>query len=185
MRSVSIPLIVNREVANSRKAGIFIRDTAWFIVIQWTITHSSLNHNENMPYPIWKCLPYGSLQHLYHENFIKLISGKKIRKPKLLITFLIINLKLLVSSEPYLRLNWDYHKGLCPIDPELNKKNLVKIQNMIRQNTFPVFEPIWMKNAWITLKIIYGTLTWGNNLYEKVPELRPSSKSEEHWLVVV
>ena len=25
-----------------------------FIVIQWTVTHSSLNHNENMPYPVWK-----------------------------------------------------------------------------------------------------------------------------------
>ena len=22
--------------------------------------HSSLNHNENMPYPVWKCLPYRS-----------------------------------------------------------------------------------------------------------------------------
>ena len=25
-----------------------------FIVIQWTETHSSLNHTENMPYPVWK-----------------------------------------------------------------------------------------------------------------------------------
>ena len=25
-----------------------------FIVIQWTVTHGSLNHNESMPYPVWK-----------------------------------------------------------------------------------------------------------------------------------
>ena len=24
------------------------------IVIQWTVTHSSMNHNEHMPYPVWK-----------------------------------------------------------------------------------------------------------------------------------
>ena len=29
------------------------------IVIQWTVTQSSVNHNENMPYPVRKCLPYG------------------------------------------------------------------------------------------------------------------------------
>ena len=33
-----------------------------FIVVQWTISHSSLNHNESIPYPVWKCLPYGSSQ---------------------------------------------------------------------------------------------------------------------------
>ena len=43
---------VNREVAEFRTACIFIRHV--FIVIQWTVTHSLLNHNENMPYPIWK-----------------------------------------------------------------------------------------------------------------------------------
>ena len=30
------------------------------IVIHWTMTHSSLNHNENMPYPVWKWPLYGS-----------------------------------------------------------------------------------------------------------------------------
>ena len=33
-----------------------------FIVIQWTVTHSSVNHNENTPFPVWKCTPYGSPQ---------------------------------------------------------------------------------------------------------------------------
>ena len=36
-----------------------------FIVIHWTMSHSSLNNNENMPYPVWKCLLYGSLQPPY------------------------------------------------------------------------------------------------------------------------
>ena len=30
-----------------------------FIVIQWTVTHSSLNHNENMPYPVLKSCRMG------------------------------------------------------------------------------------------------------------------------------
>ena len=33
-----------------------------FIVIKWTVTRSFVNHNENMSYPVWKCLPYGSPQ---------------------------------------------------------------------------------------------------------------------------
>ena len=32
------------------------------IVIHWTMSHSSLNNNEIMPYPLWKYLPYGSPQ---------------------------------------------------------------------------------------------------------------------------
>ena len=35
-----------------------------FIVIQWAVTHSSVNHNGNVPYPVWKCMQYGSLQPL-------------------------------------------------------------------------------------------------------------------------
>ena len=32
-----------------------------FIVIHWTMSHSSLNNNENVPYPIYKCMPATSL----------------------------------------------------------------------------------------------------------------------------
>ena len=32
------------------------------------MTHSSLNHNENMPYSIVKILPYGSAQALYYVD---------------------------------------------------------------------------------------------------------------------
>ena len=32
-------------IAQSRAWGIFIRDTAYFIVIQWSMTYASLNHN--------------------------------------------------------------------------------------------------------------------------------------------
>ena len=58
-----------REDADFRTGGIFVRDTACFhcysmncdsqfrirhisIVIQWTVTHSSVNHKENMPHPV-------------------------------------------------------------------------------------------------------------------------------------
>ena len=58
-----------REVADSRTWGIFIRDTAYFIVIQWSIRsffiESQLNTGLNTPYPIWKCLTYGSPQRPY------------------------------------------------------------------------------------------------------------------------
>ena len=59
--------IVNRDDADSSRAGIFIRDIRHpFIVIHWTMLHISLNHNENMLYPgIWKDLPCGSSQPLY------------------------------------------------------------------------------------------------------------------------
>ena len=53
----------NREVADSRTAGIFIRDRHVFIVI-----HSKLNHSENMPYPARKCPPYGSPQPLHSKQ---------------------------------------------------------------------------------------------------------------------
>ena len=48
-----------------------------FIVIQWTMSHSSLNHNENMPYPVWKCLPYVSAQALYYFLVYPRFSCKK------------------------------------------------------------------------------------------------------------
>ena len=57
-----------REVADSRTAGIFIQDTAYFIVIHLTMSHSSLNNNENMPYPVWKYLAYRSSQPSYSLN---------------------------------------------------------------------------------------------------------------------
>ena len=51
-----------REVPDSRTWGIFIRDTAYFIVIQWSIRSYFIESQWNMPYPVWKCLMYGSLQ---------------------------------------------------------------------------------------------------------------------------
>ena len=39
-----------------------------FIVNQWTVTHSSVNHNGNMPYHVWKCMPYGNPQPVYYLN---------------------------------------------------------------------------------------------------------------------
>ena len=36
-----------------------------FIEIRWTMSHSSLDNNENMPYPVWKCLACASSQHPY------------------------------------------------------------------------------------------------------------------------
>ena len=39
-----------------------------FIVIHWTISKSSLSHNENMPYVVWKYLPYGSPQPPFYHN---------------------------------------------------------------------------------------------------------------------
>ena len=55
------PVLITED-AESR-AAYGIRHV--FIVIQWTMSHSSLNHNENMPYPVWKCLLYGISHHLY------------------------------------------------------------------------------------------------------------------------
>ena len=50
-----------------------------FIVIQWTVTHSLENHN--MPYPVWKCLPYGSINYPSPpcKNLLK-FTGKFLRQ---------------------------------------------------------------------------------------------------------
>ena len=40
-----------------------------FIVMQWTVTHSSVNHNLSTLYRLWKYLPYGSPQPLYCVSF--------------------------------------------------------------------------------------------------------------------
>ena len=45
----------NREVADSRTWGIFIRDTAYFMVIQWSMSLCFIESQWNM-YPVWKCL---------------------------------------------------------------------------------------------------------------------------------
>ena len=55
-----------REVADSRTWGIFIWDTTYFIAIQWSIRSSFIESQWNMPYPIWKCLTYGSPQLPYY-----------------------------------------------------------------------------------------------------------------------
>ena len=57
-----------REVAHSHTWGIFIRDTAYFIVIQWSIRSYFIESQWNMPYPVWKCFSYGSLQPPYYVN---------------------------------------------------------------------------------------------------------------------
>ena len=38
---------------DSRTWGIFIRDTAYFIVIQWSTTLCFIESQWNMPYPVW------------------------------------------------------------------------------------------------------------------------------------
>ena len=55
----------NTEVAESRTAGFSYGIRYAFIAIQWILSHSSINHNENLPYPVWKCLPYGIPQSFY------------------------------------------------------------------------------------------------------------------------
>ena len=47
-----------REDAYSRTWGIFIRDTAYFIVIQWSMTLCFIESQWNEPYPVWKYLTY-------------------------------------------------------------------------------------------------------------------------------
>ena len=49
-------MVNNREVAESRTAGFSYGIRHVFIVIQWTMSHSSLNRNENMSYPV--AFPY-------------------------------------------------------------------------------------------------------------------------------
>ena len=36
-----------------------------FEIAHWIMSHSWLHHNENIPYSVRKCLPYGSAQALY------------------------------------------------------------------------------------------------------------------------
>ena len=47
-----------REVADSHTWGIFIRDTAYFVVIPWTMTLCFIESQWNMPHPVWKCFMY-------------------------------------------------------------------------------------------------------------------------------
>ena len=54
----------NREDAYSHTWGIFIQDTAYFIVIQWSMTLCFIESQWNLLYPIWKYFTYGSLQPL-------------------------------------------------------------------------------------------------------------------------
>ena len=55
------------EIAQSRTSGIFIRDTAYFTVIQWSIRSYFISSEWNIlytPYPVWKCLTHGTVQSL-------------------------------------------------------------------------------------------------------------------------
>ena len=56
----------NREVADSSTWGIFIRDTAYISLIQWSMTLCFIESQWNMPYLVWKCLTYGSQQPPYY-----------------------------------------------------------------------------------------------------------------------
>ena len=49
----------NTEIAETRTAGIFTWDTTCCIVIQWTVTHGLFNHNDNIPFPVWKSCSTG------------------------------------------------------------------------------------------------------------------------------
>ena len=55
----------SREDAYSRTGGIFIRDTVYFIVIQWSMTLCFIESQWHMPYPVWKCLLYGGMHPPY------------------------------------------------------------------------------------------------------------------------
>ena len=44
----------DREVVNSRTWGMFIRDTAYFIVIQWSISSYFIESQWNMPYAVFR-----------------------------------------------------------------------------------------------------------------------------------
>ena len=57
-RLVALQLI--REVADSRTTGIHFSYAIRHVFIVINVTHSSVNYNENMSHPPWKCLPYGS-----------------------------------------------------------------------------------------------------------------------------
>ena len=37
-------------------------------LFKWTVTHNSVNHNGNMPDPVWKFLPYGIPQPPYYPH---------------------------------------------------------------------------------------------------------------------
>ena len=54
-----------REVGDSCTWGIFIRDTAYVIVIQWSMTLCFIESKWYMPHPVWKCLTYWSPQPPY------------------------------------------------------------------------------------------------------------------------
>ena len=56
----------NREVADSRTAAIFIQDTAYFHCD--SLNYESHFIEENMSYPIWKCLAYRSPHPPYCPN---------------------------------------------------------------------------------------------------------------------
>ena len=54
----------NTAIAQDRTWDIFIRDTAYPIVIQWNIMSYIIESQWNVPYPVWTCLSYGTTQTL-------------------------------------------------------------------------------------------------------------------------
>ena len=76
---LSFPLTAlgSREVADSRSWDIFIRDAAYFIVIQQSMTLCFIKITMNKPYPVWKCLMYECPQPPYcHCNNHNLLEFK-------------------------------------------------------------------------------------------------------------
>ena len=72
------PIFVNnshcniREDAESHTAG-FLYGYGMFTL--WIKTHISLNHNENIPYLLLECLPYGIPHPLYLQQILR-VSGR-------------------------------------------------------------------------------------------------------------
>ena len=58
-----------KEIPQSLTWGIFIQDTAYLIVIQWSMTLCFIESQRNMLYPVWKCLTYGIAQSLHMHPF--------------------------------------------------------------------------------------------------------------------
>ena len=58
----------NTETAESCTRDIFIWDTAYFIVIQWSMTLCFNKSQWDMLYLVWKCLTYGMAQSVQKEG---------------------------------------------------------------------------------------------------------------------
>ena len=60
------------------KRGIFIRDTAYSIVIQWSIRSDFIESHWNMPYPVWKYPTKGLCNHCRRHTALLFFFSKSI-----------------------------------------------------------------------------------------------------------